>query len=202
MNPILTKSYPSSVVKLKEWRTRYSKKEYPEKVLINLYYNLHTTNYMWDEIVRIFLAREKVFGDVVEALNSLEDRYREVQVQKINQRLLDLIRTSPIVGGLNYNNYSADILKAQNGDNAAVEEVEYSYLFYSCIDTYILLWAAFGLTGEDQEKAYIDSTGMLMHGLPCTEYEKAISVFIPPTSQFFGGNDGIGGIYEPLEPLW
>ena len=50
----LTDTVNRRIQKLYQWRDRYSKDEYPYKVVVNLFYELYTIHFMWDEISSIF----------------------------------------------------------------------------------------------------------------------------------------------------
>ena len=44
---------------LQAWRSRYSKSEYGEKVLLNVFYRKYSTLFMWDKIQNSF--QKKMF---------------------------------------------------------------------------------------------------------------------------------------------
>ena len=52
------------VNKLQTWRLRYTdRREYLYKVIVNLFYELYTTENLWTEIEHIFYASQKKYDD-------------------------------------------------------------------------------------------------------------------------------------------
>ena len=68
----LAKSYERKIQKLKNWRDRYSKVEYPYKVIMNMFYDLFATQYIWPEIDRSFSGLKK-HADYTDAVNEIAE---------------------------------------------------------------------------------------------------------------------------------
>jgi hypothetical protein len=50
----LSNLYITGLGMLQTWRGRYSLEEYPEKVLLNIFYRKYTTDFMWNDIENCF----------------------------------------------------------------------------------------------------------------------------------------------------
>lgn len=135
------------------WRNRYSKSEYPEKVVLNIFYRKYSMEFMFPEIVGCFeknlLGKPKVkWNDFNEGFSKLKNSYSSTAMSKTQPVLLSLLTNKERnVGNTNYGIFSPLIAAAKSGNNAKLEEIEYAYLYYLLTDECILLWGAFGGTG-------------------------------------------------------
>ena len=144
--------------KLNEWRSRYSKHEYPYKVVLNMFYELYSISFIWDEISSYFSGNKR-YSDFKQAYHYVADLKSEVQVQKVNPQLIQLLNSNVKAGPESFSVWEEDIEKAKNGDNTAVEQIEYGYFWYAMVCDVIVAWAACGLIGNNKREAFIDSTG-------------------------------------------
>ena len=69
--------------KLKEWRSRYSKSEYPYKVIMNMFYELFTMELIWDEINSAFSGQQQI-NNPQEALMHIGQIKRNTQIQHVH----------------------------------------------------------------------------------------------------------------------
>jgi hypothetical protein len=135
------------------WRNRYSKSEYPEKVVLNIFYRKYTMEFMFPEILGCFgknlLGQPKTkWNDFNEGFSKLKNTYSSTALSKTQPVLLSLLANKERnVGNTNYGIFAPLISAAKNGDKAKLEEIEYAYLYYFLTDECILLWGAFGGTG-------------------------------------------------------
>src|SRR5690606_18921417 len=110
---------------LQAWRSRYSKSEYGEKVLLNVFYRKYSTFFMWDKIQNSFN------GNVL--WNDFNNRYREMmnlyqnQAMQTQPILLQLLseKSENTVGSVTYAGFADKIRGAKQGNNADIEEIEF-----------------------------------------------------------------------------
>tara|TARA_B100001971_G_C18199592_1_gene543697 strand:- start:652 stop:1302 length:651 start_codon:yes stop_codon:yes gene_type:complete len=209
--------YKGKIGKLKEWRTRYSKDEYPYKVILNMFYDLFATQHIWPEINQSFSGRKK-YSDFSGAFNEIKDLRRNAQIEYVNPRLEELLNTNEVAAGVKYSDFSELVSNAKNGDNQSVVEIEYTYWFYCSFNDVTVYWAACGLMGLDKHSAYLETTGGDIGGLKLDTFKDAIGFFprvLSINSNGFVDADGNdinpmttqGAKYYPrdfelLQPLW
>jgi len=162
--------------KLKEWRSRYSKKEYPYKVILNMFYELFSIELIWDEINSAFTG-DVIFNDLTEAMTHIVSIKRQIQLSQVHQNLETWLKQDKVAGGIRYSDCKEMINKAQNGDNNSVVEIEYSYWFYCQYCEVVLEWAAYGYLGYDKHSAFIAVTGGYVGGLKLDTFKDSIQSF-------------------------
>ncbi len=197
----ISDSMNRKIEKLRQWRDRYSKNEYPYKVVVNLFYELYTTHFMWDEISSIFsrglFSKTKRYNNFADAYNHIVDIRREIQVREVNPKLIDIMESNlPVCDGQQYEQYKGMIEKAKKGENNEVEEIEYSYAYICTIIELVLPWAACGLLGMDKHKAFVEVSGGDVGGLSLQSFGDAYKYFNTIA------NWQVGDSYQKLPPLW
>ena len=144
------------------WRNRYSKTEYPEKVVLNIFYRKYTIEFMMPELMKCFNNSAK-WSDFNIGYRELKTKYGETAANKTNGILLELLKqTDRQVGNTSYSIFQPLISSAKTGDKAKLEEIEYAYLYYFLTDESILLWAAFGGTGINKIDAIGQLSGLIL----------------------------------------
>lgn len=197
----VSESINRKIQKLIQWRDRYTKQEYPHKVIVNLFYELYTIHFMWEDIQNIF---EGSFStelgrtiDYPEALNQILTLKRNIQVGTVNPRLMSLIESNQVVcDDIHYKQYVDMIEGAQNGSNDDIEEIEYSYVYIATVIELVIPWAAFGLLGMNKHKAFVEVTGGDIGGFSIKTFGDAYDSFN------ILSNTMIGASYKKLPPLW
>lgn len=153
---------------LMTWRKRYSKTEYAEKVVLNIFYRKYTIEFMFPEIIGCFetnfLGNQKVkWYDFNEGFQKLKITYGSTALSKTQPVLLNLLTNSQRnVGNTNYGIFTPLISEATRGNKAKLEEIEYAYLYYLLTDECVLLWGAFGGTGITKIDAIGKMTGVII----------------------------------------
>jgi hypothetical protein len=148
----------SGITKLHEWRNRYDKREYPEKIVINIFYDIFAIEGVWNELTSTFTGVKRA-SDFNTAYQNVVNLKRDYQVRSLNQNLLLFIRQDKPVCDTKYSDWSEDIKLASNGDNASVVELEYSYWFYNQYGAATLMWAACGSLGLNKRQAFQQISG-------------------------------------------
>ncbi len=195
------KAYSIFKNELIAWRNRYSKYEYPEKVMINSFYGQHSVDFIWNSIYEIFKNVEhtgkKVYFDFNKARDSINNNYRTAQLNDVRPVLLSLLEKKLNAGGLNFNKFSNLVLAARNKENKAIEDIEYTYIYYSLANEYLFTWAAYGLLGMTRYNAFIETTDFEINTEIMTNYENSLSLLGQyGTAQFLNKN------FSPLSPLF
>ncbi len=153
---------------LMTWRNRYSKTEYAEKVVLNIFYRKYTMEFMFPDIIGCyetnFLGKPKVkWNDFNEGFQKLKTTYGSTAISKTQPVLLNLLtNTQRNVGNTNYGIFAPLISEAKSGNKAKLEEIEYAYLYYLLTDECVLLWGAFGGTGLSKLDAVGKMSGVLI----------------------------------------
>ena len=179
----LTNTYVDGVNNLKTWRNRYLKSEYPFKIVQNIFYRQYTMNSIWEsQIDNSFDNFSNTENDVLTAFQKLELEYSNASVNFTSgNRLIDLMNLKEDVGGLNYKNNISLISNGRDGDNKAIEELEFTYIYYLLGNKSALMWAAYGRTGYLRLDAIAQVTGAVI------EFPQPITY-----------NNIIGGIFSQL----
>lgn len=163
MRTDLRHSLAKGMDRLMTWRNRYSRTEYAEKIVLNIFYRKYTMEFMFSDIIGCyetdFLSKPIVkWNDFNEGLQRLRTTYDSIAISKTQPILISLLtNTQRDVGNTNYGIFTPLISEARSGNSAKLEEIEYAYLYYRLTDECILLWGAFGGTGLSK----IDSIGKM-----------------------------------------
>jgi hypothetical protein len=154
---------------LMTWRNRYSKTEYAEKVVLNIFYRKYSIEFMFPEIIGCFetnfLGEQKVkWHDFNEGFQKLKTIYESTAILKTQPVLLNLLtNTQRIIGNTNYEIFIPLISEAKSGNKSKLEEIEYAYLYYLITDECVLLWGAFGGTGLTKIDTVLKMSGAIIN---------------------------------------
>lgn len=153
---------------LRTWRNRYTYQEYPEKIVLNIFYRKYTMEFMFPEIIDCFGNNNsdkpnKKWDDINQGFQKLKTTYGSMAVQKTQSVLIDLLNDRERnVGNTNYGIFAPMIAESKKGNNTKLEEIEYAYLYYLLTDETILLWGAFGGTGMSKIDAIGKLSGLIL----------------------------------------
>lgn len=157
--------YEYALQELVTWRQRYNRAEYPEKLLVNTFYSLHTVNFMWPYLIGGFSPVERSkYGhrDIVAAWRSMSDVYNRTKIERTQPVLMSLLAQGSDVGGLSTRSFSALADKAKVSSEA-LEEMEYTYVHYAMVREYLFRWSACGYIGRDKQQALAAVTGAIVN---------------------------------------
>lgn len=191
----LTNPFNEGMNNLRNWRNRYSKSEYPSKVVLNIFYRQYTMNSIWTSQIESSFSRFKnTETDVLQAFQKLELEYSNASGHfTIGNTLIDLMNKQQDVGGLNYKENIPIIARAQSGDNKAIEELEFTYLYYMLGNKATLMWAAFGRKGLSKIDAIAQVTGVVIEYSKPIEYADILSMLGQ-----FGVSQSMNKMYSPI----
>src|SRR5690606_30214303 len=181
---------------MQAWRSRYSKSEYGEKVLLNVFYRKYSTFFMWDKIQNSFNGNV-LWNDFNIGFREMMNLYQNqaVQTQPILLKLLSEKSNNP-VGSVTYAGFADKIRGAKQGKNDDIEEIEFTYLHYLLNDQLILMWSAFGGTGLSKIDALAHMSGVIIAETDMSEYGKVENIIGQLcTGPYLHEN------YNPLPPL-
>lgn len=166
----LSSAFNEGMTNLRNWRIRYTPKEYPEKIALNLFYRRYAMQFMWPDIENFISAKQ--YDDFGDALLAIERVYSQIATSKVHPILLSLLKNNPTnpVGGINYAHYLEMISKIHAGDKKTKEELEFAYLYYLLSDKATLCWAALCATGVDKNLAIGILSGVLTMPQPINDY--------------------------------
>lgn len=189
-NPIINMVYQDRLARITQWRNRYSKTEYPYKVLLNTVYQMLVCIEMWEYILNCF-TQGKVYNDFQAASNIVQNKSGEVATKKVHPIVESTIRSGKTISCLNISLLNEIVAKAQKGDNKSVEEVELSYFWYTGAVEISYAYAALGLMGMTKMQALQQVSSLIIGGNP-DDLNSALSIF--------GTNAEI--CYKKLPNLW
>ena len=160
---------------IRTWRNRYSKSEYPHKVVINMMYRAYAMNYIWNEYMNSKLPR---YISINDALIGMENHYSAVTVNNINANLLNWLRTEPNkrIGTLIFQNYNKIATEAET-DSIKKEELEFSYLFNLLEDKLVLYYIGIKQTGKNMQDTIAAITNYMIEPITGMTYEIAKQAF-------------------------
>jgi hypothetical protein len=149
---------------LQTWRSRYSKIEYPEKIVLNIFYRKYTIEFMFKEIIGCFEDEPKIkWSNFNDGFQKIKNIYGSIAVSKTQPVLLDLLTNKQKnVGNTNYGIFSPLIIEAKSGNKSKLEEIEYAYLYYLLADECVMVWAAYGGMGLSKIEAIGKMSGAII----------------------------------------
>lgn len=166
MTPALTEGTKNLIT----WRNIYSSTEYPQKVVLNIFYRRYTMSKMWNDLMNI--VNQKSYNSFQEAAIALEKLYSKTAETRFKPYLEAWIKNNPdeIVGAIHYRDFIGLIQRVQMGSKPAKEELEFSYLHCLISDKATLAWAAFCATGISPLKAITEVSGAIIQPMPLNDY--------------------------------
>ena len=166
----MTSALTEGTNNLLKWRNRYSSVEYPQKIVLNIFYRRYTMRTMWNELMNI--VNQRAYNSFQDAAMVLEKLYSSTATVKVAPYLESWIRNNPneIVGAIHYKDFEGLIQRVQMGSNPAKEELEFSYLHYLISDKATLAWAAFCAIGISPLKAITEVSGAIIQPMPLNDY--------------------------------
>lgn len=87
---------------LLRWRERYSKEEYPYKVILNLFYDLIPLKELWDELNSSFGILK--FNDINISFDYVHNIFRVKQIS-LQPNLVSMLKDGVTIGGLKSNSF-------------------------------------------------------------------------------------------------
>ena len=166
MNPSIESSVRTRVnqlsAKLLKWREQKTPAQYPIKVSLNTWMEiggLHRTYHHFRHDVWRTANKHSPLDYKIKETNYEINKWLEIY-GKIEQDYFDsTINRDGIISGVDMPLFRRRIFSAQNGDSNAVEELEYSYIYYKTTIDYFHDWLVHSAAGGDPYKTYQDISG-------------------------------------------
>lgn len=170
----LKQAFTEGTNNIRAWRNRYSKDEYPHKIVINIMYRAYIMSFVWKAFENHELQK---FSNFQEAVTQMEQTYG-AQAWNVNPYLMNWLQNYPSreVGGLTFAGYDRIATKAEC-DKKSLEELEFSYIFNLLQDKCVLYWISLRQTGQNQTQAIASLTDVLIEELPNVDYKTMREVF-------------------------
>ena len=161
--------YQDGVKNLQQWKNRYHADEYPDKVVLNIFYRRLTMKRIWPQILA-YADRRHGTLPYAKALVELQKLYSD-EALRVNPILVDYLNTHPSedMGGATFDFYQ-QLAKQASYNSQAKHSLETSYLFYMMSDQATLVWAAIAASGVAKVKAVAEVTGCIIRPMPLNDY--------------------------------
>ena len=187
------------------WRQRYTKAEYPYKVILNLFYDLIPIESLWNSFEGSFGSSQ--YADIKQSNDYVFSKFRENQLL-LQPVLIKKLKRGVNVGGLKSKSYDNLIKKANSISNEAVEEIEFAYISRNPLKAAFITWFSMGLIGIDKITAY---NSLFNNQFPIAKWSKFEEVFQGFASTLVSEISGLSkpdgtiltpSLYQPLPNLW
>ncbi len=157
------------------WRNKYTRTEYPHKIVLNMMYRAYSTRFVYEAFERDELPE---YDDFNEAATEVHKFYAKMATTAVHANLIQWMMTKPNeeVGTL----CTARMEKIANEaetDPQALEELEFSYIFELLNDMSVLYWIAFRQLGESDVSAISKMCDVLIQPLDYMDYTITKQVF-------------------------
>jgi hypothetical protein len=191
---------------LLEWRKRYIKEIYSSKVAWNLFYDLFALDTFWgdSEVSGYLMHGVPIFSNFADSYEFIKERYRTIQTQVVAPKLQGYLNQNPTVLGISWLNCLPLVDKANNGSNADVEEIEYSYIYYGTVNLSVQAWLALRFVGCKDDQSFETVTGASCENRQINSLFNLYSEIYKSIAVYFDGSLGNKkiGYYEKLPNLW
>lgn len=153
------------------WRNRYSSLEYPEKIVLNMFYRKYTMDFLWPEIA--YINSNKTWSDFGSGVKEIEEMFSACAINKTRNNLEHLLKNdgARIVGNCSYDSFKQRISRAKSGNKKELEELEYAFLYYLLTDKCVLYFAVLIGLGIKKMDAISQLSGYILEEVQINDYE-------------------------------
>ncbi len=156
MNTDLTSTFKDSRRLLNEWKNRYSKEEYPNKLVLNIFYRKYSIDRMWPNVLN------NSYPDWETAYENNKHEYARVAQNEIVPVLETFIKMDKKVTTVRYSDFYSYIDSASKGNIEAIKGIEYTYFLHRVLDELVILWISFVNAGIQRVEAITKLTGVVL----------------------------------------
>lgn len=171
MNIDLTNTFKESRQMINTWKSRYQPSEYPQKVVMNIFYRKYTIQKMWGTM---FNHR---YSDWQTAYQNLKQKYGQVAQTEIVPVLERKLLSNEKVTTIQYSDFTDYIKSASTGNKEAIKGIEYTYFLHRILDELVLVWASMVISGESKIDAIAKITRAVLADMPINDYITIEQVF-------------------------
>jgi len=170
MNIDLTSTFKDARQLTNTWKARYSAAEYPQKVIMNIFYRKYTIEKMWPTIFNTKYSSWET------AYENLKNKYAEVALS-INPVLETKLKANDKVTSIKFSDFTSYIQTAASGNKEAMKGIEYTYFLHRVFDELILVWVAMVISGETKINAIAKITRAVLAEMPINDYAVIEQIF-------------------------
>ena len=152
------------------WKARYSAAEYPQKVIMNIFYRKYTIEKMWPSIFNTKYSSWET------AYENLKNKYAEVALS-INPVLETKLKANDKVTSIKFSDFTSYIQSAATGNEEALKGIEYTYFLHRIFDELILVWVAMVISGDTKINAIAKITRAVLAEMPINDYAVIEQIF-------------------------
>lgn len=171
MNIDLANTFKESRQMINTWKSRYQPAEYPQKVVMNIFYRKYTIQKMWGTM---FNQR---YSDWQTAYQNLKQNYGQVAQTEIVPVLERKLQSNEKVTTIQYSDFTDYIKSASTGNQEAIKGIEYTYFLHRILDELVLVWASMVISGESKIDAIAKITRAVLADMPINDYITIEQVF-------------------------
>ncbi len=171
MNIDLTSTFKDARQLINNWNNRYSTLEYPEKVIMNIFYRKYTIEKMWPTIFNTKYSNWET------AYEKLRYKYAEVAQRDINPILKTKLRSNDKVTSIKFSDFTSYIQSATLGNKEAIKGIEYTYFLHRIFDELTLIWVAMVISGDSKIDAITKISGAIIAEMPINDYDVIEQIF-------------------------
>jgi hypothetical protein len=172
MNADLTNTFKDARRLINSWKDTYSTTEYPQKVILNIFYRKYTIEKMWTRVINLTSPSwEKAYES-----NML--KYAEIAQNEIVPVLDNNLQADKKVTAIKYSDFQSYIKSASRGDIDSIKAIEYTYFLNRIFDEFTILWISMVNSGETKTNAIIKLTGAILpREMPIDTYAEIENIF-------------------------
>ena len=172
MNVDLTSTFKDSRRLMNTWNDRYSRDEYPKKVVMNILYRKYATEILWSKVLK------NSYKDWQAAYEQIKLEYERIAQHEIVPVLEALIKSDKKVTTMRFSDFTSYINSASKGDKEAVKGIEYTYFLNRIFDELVIIWLSFVTSGTSRIEAVMKLSGaMLPREMPVNSYSELEQIF-------------------------
>lgn len=171
MNSDLTSTFKDARQLINTWKARYSEAEYPQKVIMNIFYRKYTIEKMWPTIFNTKYSSWET------AYENLKLKYAETAQHEINPVLESKLRSNDKVTSIQFSDFTSHIQSAASGNKEALKGIEYTYFLHRIFDELILVWVAMVISGDTKINAIAKITRAVLAEMPINDYVVIEQIF-------------------------
>lgn len=172
MNADLTNTIKHARGLINSWQDRYSPTEYPQKVILNLFYRKYTIEKMWSRVIN------ETYPNLEKAYENNMLKYSEIAQNEIIPVLEGYLQADKKVNTIKYSDFQSYIETASKGDIDSIKAIEYTYFLNRIFDELTILWISMINSGETKINAIAKLTGkMLTSEITINNYTEIEQIF-------------------------
>lgn len=174
--------------KLLVFRSRYSPQEYPYKIAVNVVYLLLIAEQLIDRTDFSFgKDRFSLKPEYPNFDSAMEEtlKYRPEYIAYASSNSEDTLRNKNTLMHIDLSKIRIELELAEKHDNRCLENMEYSYVFYSTLQVTLIYWLTLGLVGESRSKAFYEifdayvPNPFVDSSLTIPSFEQMLSIYVP-----------------------